>query len=343
MGLSKLKAICDILREELQKGIFTIGSRFPSEYELAERFSVNKTTANKAVGLLVNEGYLERGISGAGTRVKTHLIFPKGELLYLTLIGEPFYTSLLHGAQHAAYLRGYLMNYLMVPPSGLEHCFELLSHSKIAGMLTSCYGCIQASLPFPVIHVDQLYQNNEVRTVNCDYYGGGKMIGEEIIRKGHREVVYLSEDPLPLHMSERRRGVFDVLTAAGIHNLEERLFVLDTAPSSFSRGETLKEILKRFPSLSIFICDTDHIALTVWHHLQEFGLAPQHFSFTGYGNVQPIQLSVPITTIDQHPVAMGKCASEYLINLIEGKKCPKNSFTINVEFIDNGSVHSVSS
>ncbi len=54
------------------------GARFPSEYELQERFTVSRFTANKAVALLAAEGLLKRGVRGSGTYVKKLNQFPKG-------------------------------------------------------------------------------------------------------------------------------------------------------------------------------------------------------------------------------------------------------------------------
>lgn len=59
----------------LAAGKYPGGTRFPSEYELAERFGVHKITANKAVSLLVNEHLLKRGSRGF-----RHLCSPYGNL-----------------------------------------------------------------------------------------------------------------------------------------------------------------------------------------------------------------------------------------------------------------------
>ena len=42
---SKMTVILRTLREELKQGQYEQNSRFPSEYDLAERFGVNKKTA----------------------------------------------------------------------------------------------------------------------------------------------------------------------------------------------------------------------------------------------------------------------------------------------------------
>ena len=56
--------LTETLKLELSNGQYPRGTKFPSEYELAERFGINKTTANRAVTQLVNLGLLERGVRG---------------------------------------------------------------------------------------------------------------------------------------------------------------------------------------------------------------------------------------------------------------------------------------
>lgn len=51
--------IVDVLRTELTDGRHPAGARFPSERELADRFSVSRTTANKILSVLVSEGRLQ--------------------------------------------------------------------------------------------------------------------------------------------------------------------------------------------------------------------------------------------------------------------------------------------
>ena len=76
MRESKTQQLFQQLRERIESGIYPVGSRFPSEYLLADEFEVNKKTANKAVDMLVSIGLLRRGTGGAGTVVVKTFEFP---------------------------------------------------------------------------------------------------------------------------------------------------------------------------------------------------------------------------------------------------------------------------
>ncbi len=68
--------IHDTLKEEVEKGIWKIGQRLPSERDLAERFAVSRMTARQAVTALAEEGILDRRV-GSGTYVASRRVREK--------------------------------------------------------------------------------------------------------------------------------------------------------------------------------------------------------------------------------------------------------------------------
>lgn len=69
-------SIHDALKEQIDKGIWKIGDRLPSERDLADDFSVSRMTLRQAITLLVDEGILERRI-GSGTYVASRRVQEK--------------------------------------------------------------------------------------------------------------------------------------------------------------------------------------------------------------------------------------------------------------------------
>ncbi len=60
--------IHDRIKEEIDKGIWKIGQRLPSERDLADQFGVSRMTLRQGITLLVEEGVLQRKV-GSGTYV----------------------------------------------------------------------------------------------------------------------------------------------------------------------------------------------------------------------------------------------------------------------------------
>ncbi|RZI48072.1 GntR family transcriptional regulator [Lactococcus kimchii] len=68
--------IHDALKDEVEKEVWKIGQRLPSERDLAERFNVSRMTARQAVTALVDEGILDRRV-GSGTYVASRRVREK--------------------------------------------------------------------------------------------------------------------------------------------------------------------------------------------------------------------------------------------------------------------------
>lgn len=66
--------IADSIKEKILDGFYPIDSKIPTENELELEYNVSKITIRRAVGILVSEGYLEKG-SGKGTVVISNRLF----------------------------------------------------------------------------------------------------------------------------------------------------------------------------------------------------------------------------------------------------------------------------
>ncbi|EHI69425.1 GntR family transcriptional regulator [Streptococcus ictaluri] len=65
--------IHDAIKKDIDQGVWSIGSRLPSERDLADHFEVSRMTLRQSVTLLVEEGILERRV-GSGTYVASHRV-----------------------------------------------------------------------------------------------------------------------------------------------------------------------------------------------------------------------------------------------------------------------------
>lgn len=68
--------IHDAIKAEIDRGLWKIGSRLPSERALSEQYQVSRMTLRQAISLLVEEGILERR-AGSGTYVASHRVQEK--------------------------------------------------------------------------------------------------------------------------------------------------------------------------------------------------------------------------------------------------------------------------
>ena len=309
------------LLDQIAGSGFRVGEKIPSEYELADRFKVNKTTANKAVAELVTKGYLRRCRGAAGTIVIKNIVFPRGGIgFYLSLGNVSYYTKLFSGAQMGAFSRGYTMQFFDNNAS-YEHRYflECLRGSGIGGLLVSHMNWVPEDLPFPIIYINDLPGTEKCNWVNHDNFDGGCQIGRHLVRLGHRRTVFIRQNNVAKPLRDRYEGFCLALREAGVPTPPAYVF-----DGNLSRVELMWErIHNDHPGLTAIACDGDNVALQFCHYLKEIGLrVPEDISVSGFSFLPEVQRMIKITTMDEKPQELGYHAAGLLIDLVEDKRRP---------------------
>jgi DNA-binding LacI/PurR family transcriptional regulator len=329
----------DIVIEELLKDIknerLAIGDKVPSEYDLAERFSVNRTTANKAVATLVAWGYFKRRRGRGGTYVCQSEIYPLGNIVYMIDItsGGDFKNLLLKGAQNVALREKYALQYLD-PGKNYEPVLNLLSGSPILGMLTTGYGTITKKFPFPVIHVDRAIDPSSPNPhcITCDNHTGGYEIAKAVFAAGHRNIVVYSAYPDSKDIQNRLAGITAAMKENGIQEPATRIFTGHGLESINCQNIIRHSFQRKFPGCTAVITTSDPEARKFIHAFNRMGVkVPENVSITGFGNESGFDIN--ITGIEQHSINIGAHACERLIELIQDKEDKIVSDTLSVDFV----------
>ena len=310
----KKTAILQTLRGELNAKKYPLNSRFPSEYLLAERFGVNKTTANKAVAMLTSEGYLKRGRGGQGTIVVRHTVFPKNHIAFIGVISHPFLALQAEGLQEAALEDDSVVSLIAPQPNKLTMTLNKLKNTKTDGIISSAYGLLP-DIGIPVIYLeDKVGSLSLPDYVACDSYHPAFQMMQEVIRRGHRDIVLL------VHVQsnpDRLRGYYDAMREAGIMDYEKRTFRM----FEYTVGETnllLKRICRQYPGFTAVVSCSDDDILRMIISMRQQGIEWEgRKAMIGFGNLRGISNVYPIATVDQHPVRIGAEAYRLLLEKIE--------------------------
>jgi GntR family transcriptional regulator len=110
--------IHDQLKNEIEKGVWKIGDRLPSERELAAKFNVSRMTLRQAIKNLADEGILERKI-GSGTYVASEKVQEK-------MSGTTSFTEIMKSQNRIPSSK--TVSYFLTSPSSSE--MEKLSLDK---------------------------------------------------------------------------------------------------------------------------------------------------------------------------------------------------------------------
>lgn len=308
---NKSDLLYDTMLAMIRNGELKPGDKFPSEYELAERFSINKTTANKVVARLVSSGYLQRTRGRGGTIVTGGIDRPKGIIGYKLrlLSGQMFSSRLLYGAQLAANANNYAIHYIELDPPEDAH-WKKLAGMNLAGLLLTSSSIPPADVQIPWLSVD-------ISSGNCLYsddFTGGKLVAQTLFSRGHRNITIISNLPFS---SPRITGFCDYLASCGLPEKTIKKIAIPPA-GIFNPLALWQEIQKSAPDTTGIYCASDAIALQLILQLKELGIeCPRDISICGYGNMPLANFLHPITSVDQFAENMGYTACSKLIEIIE--------------------------
>lgn len=319
--MGKTEAIAQVLKQELSEGKYPVNSRFPSEYELSDRFEVNKKTANKAVSLLVSEGLLERGRGGKGTIVCSTSKFPRHHIVFLGTLNHHYLIQLANGIQSAATENNSLMSIVSPTIEQFHTVLQNLNNSNIDGIIVHSYGLLP-EMKKPVVYLEN--QTGNVlypEYVACDSRLAGYQIMREIIQRGHRNIVILFQNQVN---PQRVQGFYDAMKEAGINDYKERTFI----SMEFSLGEAnilLKQMLKKFPGFSAVATCSDDDLYRMIKSMQRSGIQWEgKIAMTGFGNLPDITAHYPIATVEQHPFRIGATAFRKILKKIKNPNLKVN-------------------
>ena len=264
--MSKIGDLTDKLRELLASGTFLPGARFPSEYELQERFGVSRMTANKAVSLLVAEGLLTRGVRGSGTYVNKTANFPKGWIAAIEEFEHPYNMGMIAGAAQEAFARGYMLSVFRPNLNGMGYLMNSLIDSDCLGVLGTFYqfDAFPADFPKPVICLDSGIEPGRGRqrhSVTCDNYGAAHEMMSKILNSGKKNAVMLGIESSPNRRC-RMQGFADAMNEYGMADADKRKYLMHHG-SKHEVKLALQKILRQRPDVDFIATDSDDIVFRI--------------------------------------------------------------------------------
>lgn len=163
-----------------------------------------------------------------------------------------------------------------------------------------------------------------VSSVTLDDYKGAYEVTKHLIDQGCKRIAHLAGDPNLQIYSNRYEGYKAAITDYGL-KLEEDLIL--TIKSKVEEGvNAVKRLWKLDDKPDAICCAGDYTALGAIRELKEMGVkVPDDVCVTGFSN-EPFTkyMELPITSVDQTPVEMGKIAAQVFLEQISDEKSRAN-------------------
>ena len=190
----------------------------------------------------------------------------------------------------------------------------------------------------PLVLVDRTFNGLACDYVTSDNYAGAYAAVEHLVSLGHRRIAFLSRPILQLStIAERFRGYQAALRDAGLTPLEpwlvgaanqemEIIFALRCYSDATSPEiEQIARYLRAPQRPTAIFAMNDMMAMQAMKAASLVGLrVPEDLSLVGFDDegIVITLLDVPLTTVAQDAVALGRQAARLLIERIEGYDGP---------------------
>ena len=337
MSGEKEQFVLDYLLEKIESGCYKTGERIPSEYQLARKFNIDKGTANRAVSQLVTRGYLKRTRGAGGTILIRKDFFSEKKFIYIGCFPNhhSFYSRMLNGLITGAHSAGYNMTVFPIQNKEnfkvLEERMENLKPDAIfvGGEM------YEINLPdVPVFCLDTLLphgKGDKTYYINSDNFMAGKILVEEIWKRGHKKVLHFSSPSDIAVQRERYLGAKNKADELGI-----KLKEINTATLPINNKAAFeKYIAKLIREYSVIICENDIQAADLIGQCRRSGInVPQDISVCGYISGPEFHHFYRITSVEYNPGGLGEYALSLAMRVISGEQDLPRSELLPVSFFE---------
>lgn len=321
-----------ILDQRIRSGEFKPGDRIPSERDLAKTLDVSQMTVNKAIALLVREGWLHRE-HGNGTYVNCDLQVPAPAnvtigfaipALSATIEEDYFISSLLRGIQKASFDRPISLRMLDAHDQSLG---ETISQSDMDGFI------VVDLLDKNRASIDRLAREGKRililgasdESVSAPYIDGDNIGGtteavEHLLSLGHTRVAGLFALIETWNSKQRHHAFVETMARSG-HRVPLERILIDGGNGRQITEQTADRLRKLFRGddrPTAILCGGFFIALDAMHLIKSIGLRiPEDVSLVGYDDPTSARyLNPPLTTVRQPLDDMGEQSIVHLYDWI---------------------------
>jgi len=208
---------------------FTHNSLLPSEKEIGEKFEVDRTTVRKALGLLVEEGLVEKK-AGVGTKVIMRRFLPAVQNNYRNIgfllpktanktdrITQPFYSRLFYRVEAECRKKGYSLSYTTLDEE--DELLQVVETHRLSAVIfvtnvNSKFLQHAVASNIPSILVNGYYEG--MASILCNNNEGAYKAIRHLAELGHKKIALIKGMASYVTCEERFEGCLRAAREFGI-------------------------------------------------------------------------------------------------------------------------------
>jgi DNA-binding LacI/PurR family transcriptional regulator len=251
---------------------------------------------------------------------------------------NPYYFSMIEGANRVLESHGYYMVLVHSEHSKSREVgfVEVLRERIVDGIILGSFdfypGLVQAVRHAPVPAVlTALYEGGGAEGLDCVYVDQIKAVyiaAAELIRLGHRDIVFLGGTPQELAGKERLAGFRQAMADHGL-DFDPEMAVVGDFTRAGGEG-AFREFLKKGRAFTAVVACNDLMAFGCMKACRDTGLRiPRDVSVISLDNTDFCCCTVPmLSSVDMMQFQLGSNAAQLLLERIEGKRDYKKAIAL---------------
>ena len=172
----------------------------------------------------------------------------------------------------------------------------------------------------PLVFFDRKKDVTGLSSVTIDDFRGGYLATEHLIKQGCKKIAHFSGDLNLEIYKNRHEGYIAAMKDYGIEPIKE--FSLQVNSKLESGASAIQDLWSEDEKPDAIFSASDYAALGAIQELKKMGVKiPEEVCVVGFSN-EPFTkyMELPITSVDQTPVEMGRNAAKVFLEQIEGSK-----------------------
>lgn len=326
------KGLVDSLVGAIERGELKPGAKIGTELDLAKQYGISRNSVRRAISGLVADGVVNRR-PGLGVFVGTPVSATRVIQVVLPGLADEVWVRFAEGAKQVGSQHGVSVQIYDAHGNvdadidvvrNLPGSFAVgaivfpLDHPRFTEALFEL-----KRVNYPFVLVEGLWHGLQVSSVTADDYGGGKLVGDELVRLGHLRIAYIG--PKGVTSSRcRLEGMRDAVGEAGLPFMPSLAVELDLPPlSDWSEPimRATRQIMHLSPRPTAIFYSCDGAAAHGYNALRDMGLKiPRDVSVVGFDD-EPLGrfLNPALSTVKPPSEQMGMTAMDMLLEQINGK------------------------
>lgn len=307
---------------------------------------VSKETIEKVQNALEESGYIPNmaAVLLAQNSSKIVCVVLSDDKKYNgKMIEDSFVSGIINGISKGLQEMGYFM--MLKEEKDISKIAQYASMWNMAGLILlgyceNNYEELRKKIRIPLVVIDGYSKKvSNYGNVGIDNFDGGYKAGEYLIKKGHRKIMFLSDNDL-CGDHERYEGFKRALLDNGINHQVKDFKLLPMNENE--RYDYLNQLIKNIKEYTAAFCASDVYAIEVMNFLTDNNISiPEEISIMGFDNIPACELVRPrLTTVEQNINDRAICACELLHKLIN-KIEVDNEQIIAVNIVERDSVKKI--